>query len=290
MAAETSGPLVSVLTPSFNQEAWLPDNLRSVAIQTYPHIEHIVMDGGSTDGSLTALEEADPPVVWRSEADGGQADALNKAFALCRGEIIGWLNSDDAYFDGRVVADVAACFEAHPEADVVYGHAARVTADGRVVVFVWVPPFSRALMRRICYLIQPAVFMRRRALEARFLDDSYQFAMDWELWLRLGEAHRFRRIPRVLAIDRLQPGRKMKTWESVFKADRARLAESHGVLSPWYYGALVRLWYLATRLGGARFALSLPNDLAFTGEQDDRWALFKRQVASRASSWPDDYR
>lgn len=290
MESSQSDPLVSVLTPSFNQAQWLVENLRSVAGQTYPNVEHVVMDGGSTDASRAVLEAADPPVIWRSEPDGGQPDALNKAFALSRGEIIGWVNSDDAYFDRDAIADVVACFRAHPEVDVVYGHAAKVTADGKVVVIVWVPPFSRALMRRFCYLIQPAVFIRRRALEGCFLDESYQFAMDWELWLRLGERHRFRRIPRVLAIDRLQPSRKMKTWEPVFKADRARLAESHGVLSPWYYGLLIRAWYVATRLGGARFTSFSPDDLAFAGEQDGWWTLLRRQVASRASSWPDAYR
>src|SRR5712671_7361166 len=93
-----SRPLVSVLTPSFNQAGWLADNLRSVAAQTYPSVEHVVMDGGSSDSSIELLERHERAgLTWRSERDRGQSHALNKAFALSSGEIIGWLNSDDAY-------------------------------------------------------------------------------------------------------------------------------------------------------------------------------------------------
>jgi glycosyltransferase involved in cell wall biosynthesis len=128
-----SRPLVSVLTPSFNQAAWIGDNLASVACQTYPHIEHIVMDGGSTDGTAELLAAAGPAVHWRSEPDSGQAHAINKAFSESRGEIIGWINSDDAYVDCRVIEDVVSYFERHPRVDVVYGHAAQVAADGAII-------------------------------------------------------------------------------------------------------------------------------------------------------------
>jgi glycosyltransferase involved in cell wall biosynthesis len=117
-------PLVSILTPSFNQARWLVDTLQSVARQTYPHIEHIVMDGGSTDGTVDLLTHAGSRVTWKSEPDRGQSHALNKALAASTGEIIGWINSDDAYYDVDAVAAVAQCFARHPEVDVVYGHAA----------------------------------------------------------------------------------------------------------------------------------------------------------------------
>ena len=288
MSAE-SRPLVSVLTPSFNQGRWLADNLHSVACQTYPHIEHVVMDGGSSDDSVAVLESAQPPVLWRSEPDNGQPHALNKAFATSHGEIIGWLNSDDAYFDCDVVSHVVEYFERHPEVDVVYGHAARVTAEGKIVYFVWVPPFSYGLMKLLCFLIQPAVFFRRAALEECFVDESFQFAMDWELWLRLGRTHRFARIDEVLAIDRLQPDRKMKTWLPVLEENRARLGEMYGVSMPWYYNPVERLYYVSTRLGGARFAFRLPSSLAFDGEQDRAWSIFRR-VFSRKANWPAEYR
>ncbi len=282
--------LVSILTPSFNQDQWLRDCLGSVAAQTYPRIEHIVRDGGSTDGSV-ALLEASSTTTWTSEPDAGQADALNKAFAGSSGELIGWLNSDDAYFDQRVVADMVEYFRTHPTVDVAYGHAARVNASGRIVYFMWAPPFNHRLLRWMCYLYQPAVFIRRRALSAGFLDAGFQFAMDWELWLRLeSEGRRFARINRVLAIDRAQPGRKMKTWVPVLEAERPRLAETYGVSMPFFYSPLDRAHHIATRLGGARLIHSVPNDLAFSGTQDRRWALLRRQVASRQSRWPPEDR
>jgi glycosyltransferase involved in cell wall biosynthesis len=289
MQTPLSEPLVSILTPSFNQARWLADNLASVACQSYASIEHVVLDGGSTDGSVGVLSKAGPRVMWLSEPDKGQADALNKAFARSRGEIIGWLNSDDAYFDCRVVEDVVRFFARHPEVDVVYGHAARVSADGRVIHIVWVPRFSLGLLKWECFLEQPAVFLRRRVIEERFLDDSFQFAMDWELWLRLGLTCTFKRMGRVLAVDRLQPDRKMKTWLPVLEKDRARLVAMYGVGESGAHPLRYRLLYVASRLGGARFVLGMPTDLAFGGQQDDRWALLKRQVLSRQSRWPAEF-
>jgi glycosyltransferase involved in cell wall biosynthesis len=120
-------PLVSILTPSFNQAAFLPDNLRSVECQTYARVEHIVIDGSSTDGSVEILQDAGDSVRWRSEPDEGQADAVNKAFRESQGEMIGWLNSDDAYFDCRVIEDAVAYFLSHPDVDAVYGHCLQIT-------------------------------------------------------------------------------------------------------------------------------------------------------------------
>jgi glycosyltransferase involved in cell wall biosynthesis len=219
----------------------------------------------------------------------GPASALNKAFAESSGDIIGWLNSDDAYFDCRVVEDVVRFFAAHPRVDVVYGHAARVDADGRVIQIVWVPRFSLRLLKWECILEQPAVFIRRRVLEARFLDESFHFAMDWELWLRLAQSCTFGRIARVLAVDRVQPERKMKTWLPVLEKDRERLGALYGVDAPGSHPLRYRLLYLASRLGGARFALGVGTDLAFSGRQDDRWTLLRRQVLSRRRDWPDEF-
>ena len=290
MSDGARGPLVSILTPSFDQAAYLPDNLASVACQSYPHIEHIIMDGGSTDGSLDVLAAAGERVRWRSEPDRGQAHAVNKAFAESGGEIIGWLNSDDAYFDCDVVVDVVAFFERHPDADVIYGHVARVSAEGRITHIIWAPPFSYTLLRWMCFLEQPGVFFRRRALEDGFLDESFHFAMDWELWLRLGRARRFARMPRVLAIDRVQPMRKMKTQETVLEADRARLGEMYGVRLPRFYFRLWSLLSVISRLAGGRYVRSMPSRLAFSGEQDDRRTLWRRQVASRQKDWPEDWK
>src|SRR6266508_3694228 len=164
--------LVSILTPSFNQEAWLPDCLRSVERQTYSHIEHIVFDGQSTDGTIDVLKGAPDRVRWWSEPDRGQAHALNKAFSESRGDIIGWINSDDAYYSSDVVARVVHEFERSPHLDVIYGHACLVSGDGLVLQMIWTPRFNRALLRRFNFIVQPAAFIRRQALRETFVDET----------------------------------------------------------------------------------------------------------------------
>jgi glycosyltransferase involved in cell wall biosynthesis len=289
--SEAVRPLVSVLTPSFNQATWLPANLRSVACQTYPNIEHIVMDGGSTDGSVEILGTAENPLHWRSEPDSGQSDAINKAFAASSGEIIGWINSDDAYFDCRVVEDAVAFFERHPRVDVVYGHAAQISEDGTIIWMIWVPRFSRRILKIVNFIGQPVAFIRRSALSEPMLDHTYHFAMDYELWLRL-EANgcRFRRINRITAVDRHQTARKGVTMTEVLHADLRRLESSHGRGYP--PGKRVLSWgfYTWRRAMGALLVPRIPRELAFTPIQTSRWAILKRQVFSWNKRWPVDYR
>ena len=282
-------PLVSILTPSFEQGAWLPDNLRSVACQTYPRIEHIVMDGGSTDETIAWLESALGSVRWRSERDRGQADAINKAFAASRGDIIGWINSDDAYFDCEVVERVVAYFAANPEIDVVFGHCIQTTADGRIIQVLWAPPFDERLMHVVNAYSQPAGFMRRSALSEPMLDDSFHFALDYELWLRLlSQGRRFGRLDRILAIDRHQPERKSSTMKDVNVSDLQRLAEMYAVDVTPGADAERSAFYRKQRLFGAPLIPSIYRGrLAFSAPRDFKRGLWRRQIGSRRSRWPE---
>jgi glycosyltransferase involved in cell wall biosynthesis len=283
-------PLVSILTPSLNQAAWLPSNLRSVACQTYPHIEHIVMDGGSSDGSVAVLEAAGDSIAWRSEADGGQSDALNKAFRASKGEIIGWVNSDDAYFDCRVIEDVVAYFSAHSDVDVVYGHAAQIAEDGTIIWMIWVPWFMRRVLKIVNFIGQPVAFIRRSALSEPMLDETYDFAMDYELWLRLdGQGRRFRRISRITAVDRHQSERKGATMVDVLQSDLGRLAKTHGRAYPRGKKLLSWGFYAWRRFMGIFLIPRVPHDLAFTDKHTSRWAIFRRQALSWNKAWPADY-
>ena len=262
-------PLVSVLTPSFNQAAWLPGNLASVACQTYPNVEHVVVDGGSTDGSVEILSAADDSVVWRSEPDEGQSDAVNKAFALSSGEIIGWVNSDDAYFDCRVIEDVVAYFGRHPDVDVVYGHCAQVDEAGAIIWMIWVPWFIRRALRVTNFIGQPVAFVRRRALSEPMLDASYHFAMDYDLWLRLdAQGRKFKRLNRITAIDRHQRSRKSETIKDVHRADLERLTQGERRADPPAKRLLSWLFYTWRRVMGALLIPRIPHDLAFTEVQD----------------------
>lgn len=223
-------PLVSILTPSFNQARWLPDNLRSVAGQTYPSIEHVVMDGGSTDGSVEILAAAAPSPTWESRADRGQSHAINAAFDRSRGEVIGWLNSDDAYYSADVVEKVVAIFEDNPSIGLVYGHGALVNASGSLLYVLWAPPYSRRLLRLYNFISQPTAFVRRSAItRASFVDASFDYMMDRELWLHLCDRTRFRRLDGILAIDRHHPHRKSYLRLDVAAHDDRLIRDRFGI-------------------------------------------------------------
>lgn len=281
-----SAPLVSVLTPSFNHSRWLADNLRSVACQTWPRTEHIVMDGGSTDGTLDTLRNAPENVRWRSEPDRGQSHALNKAFAESSGAIIGWLNSDDAYFSTDAVSSAVRLFESHPEIDVVYGHAALVNGDGLILQMIWVPPFNYRLLRLHNFIIQPCAFIRRSALGDIIADEAYESAMDRELWLRLGLEHRFARLDRVLAIDRHHLARKTYTRPDLARADAARVAATYQVPRGLWTRVPGKALKIAFRLMGLRLLPQAACPLAFEAQRDSKKRLAIRQIAVVRAAMP----
>lgn len=277
-----SRPLVSVLSPSFNQARWLADCLRSVEAQDYPFVEHIVMDGGSTDGSIDILRaNVRPGVVWESESDAGQSAALNKAYSASSGEIIGWLNSDDAYFTPSVISGVVSLFLRNPDVAVVYGHAALVDADGLILQVLWAPPFSRTLLRVHDFLVQPAVFMRRSALGDGFVDPSFDYTMDYELWLRLARRHPFARMNAIVAIDRHHPERKSYLKADVGISDHKRLQQRYGVAGGLIGRLARKAVKVLSRVCGVSQIPSLLNvPLAFAGRLDSALDLLRRQVAT----------
>jgi glycosyltransferase involved in cell wall biosynthesis len=250
------------------------------------------MDGGSTDGSVDILRTAGDALHWRSEPDRGQADAANKAFAESRGEIIGWLNSDDAYFDCRVVEDVVAYFDAHPDVDVVYGHCLQITGDGRAIQVLWAPRFDPELQRVVNLQAQPSTFVRRQALSDPLLDTAFDFAMDYELWLRLAaQGRRFGRIDRILSIDRHQLERKSATVKEVCFADLERLRHMYGLrLGPESDRQRSR-FYRRQRLMGALLIPTIHAErVAFTPSADLKAGLWRRQIGSRRRDWADEFK
>lgn len=287
-SSSSGAPLVSVLTPSFNQARWLADNVGSVAGQTYGDVEHIVVDGGSTDGSVELLQRsAAPGLRWVSEPDRGQSHAINKALAMSRGEILGWLNSDDAYFSPTVIEEAVRLFVARPGVSVVFGHAALVNGDGLVLQTIWAPPFSYRLLRLHDFIVQPAAFVRRSAVGDALVDESYDFAMDFELWLRLGRAGRFARLDRIVALDRHQPGRKSYAMADIGRADARRLRAAYGIHLGLLANAARKAWKVATRLAGIsllREAHRVP--LAFAGRRDSVPQLALRQTVIPRSRMP----
>lgn len=175
---------VSVLTPSYNQAHFLSENIASIRAQGDVILEHIVMDGASTDGTRALLEKSNG-VTWVSEPDKGQSDALNKALAIASGEVIGWLNSDDAYCEGAA-ARAVALLEANPELAMVYGHCEKIDAEGKHLGSVDAYDVDLEQLLSFDTIPQPSCFIRRSALDAAGgLDASYRYTMDYDLWLRI---------------------------------------------------------------------------------------------------------
>ncbi|MDQ3808872.1 MAG: glycosyltransferase [Chloroflexota bacterium] len=214
-------PRISVVTPTLNAARFLPSCLASLRAQRYPMLEHIVVDGGSTDGTRELARD----VVWLSAPGSNQAQAINTGLRLARGEVVAWLNADDAYTVGAL-ALVAACFAADPDLEVLYGDCDVVDERGRLLWQERPGPYDfERLLRRGNYLAQPAVFLRRRLLDrVGYLDESFEYGMDYELWLRL-DGCRVQYVPRVLAMFCWRPGSKtargqLGNWRELLRAAR----------------------------------------------------------------------
>jgi GT2 family glycosyltransferase len=230
----TSLPLVTVVTPSYNQAAFLEQTIHSVLEQDYPAVEYLVIDGGSSDGSLEIIQKyASRLAGWVSEADRGQADAINKGFRQAHGEIVAWLNSDDLYLPGAISGAVAA-LQADPSpgrepgesAGMVYGDALTIDPQGRTLKKLAFPDWSQADLCAFRIICQPAVFMRRQVLEqAGYLDLSYHYMLDHHLWLRIGELGHIRHVPRYWAAARFHPAAKNVSQATGFSRETMRLLD-----------------------------------------------------------------
>jgi glycosyltransferase involved in cell wall biosynthesis len=223
----TSPPLISVITPSLNQAHYLQQAIQSVQQQTYPHIEHIVIDGGSSDGTLQLLRQQPASLRWVTQPDTGQAQAINRGMRLARGSILAWLNADDIYLP-HTAAQVARHFQAHPQHEVIFGHAHLMTASGCVIGRRNnVRPVTPEVLRQEdCAIVQPATFWRARVMEQYgLLDENLHYALDYEYWLRLSAHIPLVHVPYVLAAERSHTEAKTVT------GGVARLLEIHRVIT-----------------------------------------------------------
>ena len=216
-------PLVSIVTPSYNTGIFIEETILSVKNQTYPHIEHIIMDAGSTDGSVDIIRkyEGTYNMSWISEPDKGQSDAINRGWQKSRGEIICWLNSDDTYLP-QTVETAVDFLENHPDAGMVYGECHIINENSAITGRCQARVFD--LKRMLCrgnLIPQPATFWRRDVLnEVGELDTELHYSMDFDYWLRIALKYNIAYIPQYLANFRRCPGTKSVSQSASFALDQ----------------------------------------------------------------------
>jgi glycosyltransferase involved in cell wall biosynthesis len=218
--------LVSIITPSFNQVAFLEQTLRSVLEQDYPHIEYIVIDGASTDNSTDIIKMyAERLAWWVSEQDSGQAEAINKGLVRTSGEIIAWLNSDDYYLP-NVISKVVKVFEENPDVVMVYGDMLAVDEHGQTINTLKYRQLS--LEDLLCFQIvgQPAVFFRREAYEKTGgLDSTFHFLLDHQFWIRIARHGKILHVPQTWAAARYHAQAKNRAKAVEFGREAFRILD-----------------------------------------------------------------
>lgn len=230
MTSQTVTPWLSIVTATLNSGDFLARAIKSVAQQSVPGVEHIVVDGGSGDNTLALLSQTGPQVRWVSEPDRGQSDAINKGVVRARGRWVGWLNADEIYLPGTLEL-VRSCLTGVNPPDVLFGDYIRVTAQGQTRRLCTQHKYSRWLLRTYgCYIPTCAAFFRRDLLLGAPLRTDLRAVMDWDLFLRLGESGaKFRYTPSPLAAFAEHAGQVSNRAGGLYGQEARMLRSIHGL-------------------------------------------------------------
>ncbi len=242
-------PKISIVTPSYNQGRFLERTIISVLNQNYPNLEYIIIDGGSTDESVKIIKKYERYLAyWISESDAGQSDAINKGFAKSTGEILAWLNSDDMYLP-EAFSKVGDMFRKNPDAALVYGDYIKVDANDRCFALRRQPSFDYGIfLYAESIVVQPASFFQRKAFfEVGGVDPSLDYAMDYDLILKLAQYGRVIYIRGYLAAFRFHSASKTVAERSRFPAERHRALIRNLQHTPLSGELTVLRWYHTAR-------------------------------------------
>jgi glycosyltransferase involved in cell wall biosynthesis len=219
-------PRISIITPSYQQAAFLEQTILSVLSQNYANLEYMLIDGGSSDGSVDVIEKyEDRLAYWVSEKDQGQADAINKGLQKATGEFIGWINSDDYYLPGTLV-QVAETFQQNPQAGLIYGDVLAVDSEDRPINLMRYQNWTAADLLQFRMIGQSSVFFRRSTLEkSGLLERRYHYLLDHQLWLRMALHDNMIYVPNVWSAARYHAGAKNIAEAAHFGADALNILD-----------------------------------------------------------------
>lgn len=227
-------PTIAIVTPSYNQKQFIEETIRSVVQQNYPNLEYIIIDGGSTDGSVDIIRKyADRLDFWVSEKDSGPANAINKGLARAHGEIFGWLNSDDFLLPGAI-SRIVEIYKKYPAAVAWVGSCYRVDPNGRILSCVIPHGLDRDSLADWGYrgfFYQPSCFFAARAWkETGFLDENLKFAFDLDMWLRLSSIGTFASTTETISAAIIHKDAKTQAQRTAMHAETIAIQVKHGYL------------------------------------------------------------
>jgi glycosyltransferase involved in cell wall biosynthesis len=243
-------PLVSIITPSYNQGHYLPQTIQSVLSQDYPNLEYIIVDGGSTDNSVEVIKQyTDHFAWWVSERDKGHADALNKGFAKATGEILAWLNSDDTFQPGAI-REAVDYLVSHPTVSMVYSDANLIDATGKYIgrFPARQTDYSRMLNGSVNIPQATTFFWAHLWKQVGPLDLSLKYSFDYDLWVRLAKIGPIVYVPRTWANFRLHEAGKTVYLDDRCYPDMIRVSQRErghkvtGLVMRWYLRRLFFAW------------------------------------------------